>query len=114
MQQGTIRVSFDITPEQFVQLLATMEGPIKIKSRARTMLELEEVLKVVPVSKSTLLRMLAEGRFPTGHYISPNRRVWYEDDILRWQDQLNAPVSTRKRGKPKPSAKPKKRVRRRS
>ncbi|KYK50033.1 hypothetical protein A1D31_22235 [Bradyrhizobium liaoningense] len=100
-----IRVTFDVTPEQFFQLLGSMTGPIQmIKGRTRTMLELEQVLKIVPVSKSTLLRMLAEERFPRGHYISPNRRVWYEDDILKWQDQLlnNQTDSLRKkRDRPK-------------
>lgn len=118
-QGGTIRVSFDVTPDQFFQLLASMEGSIKIKGKTRTMYDLDEVLQIVPVSKSTLKRLLAEGSFPTGHYISPNRRVWYEDEILRWQDQLVPTVSKRKRSKPQPKrkpaakAKPKKRATRR-
>jgi prophage regulatory protein len=103
---GTIRVSFDLTPDQLFQLLSAMEGPIKIKGKTRTMYDLDEVLKIVPVSKSTLKRLLAEGSFPTGHFISPNRRVWYEDEILRWQDQLVPTVSKRKRSKPQPKRKP--------
>jgi prophage regulatory protein len=98
---GTIRVSFDVTPEHFFQMLQTHDGPVKVRARTRTMLELNEVLQIVPVSKSTLLRMLSEGRFPPAHYISPNRRVWYEDDILHWQATLNGTVSSRKRSKPK-------------
>ena len=27
------------------------------------------------------------GRFPKSTYISPNRRVWFADEIIRWQEQ---------------------------
>jgi prophage regulatory protein len=54
----------------------------------RRMLNLEKVLTLIPVSRTTLFRMEREGRFPKSHYVSPNRRLWYEDDIIAWQDAL--------------------------
>jgi prophage regulatory protein len=54
----------------------------------RRMLNLEKVLALIPVSRTTLFRMEREGRFPKSHYVSPNRRLWYEDDIIAWQDAL--------------------------
>ncbi|UPK03158.1 AlpA family phage regulatory protein [Bradyrhizobium sp. 170] len=57
---------------------------------ARRMLTLEQVLKLVPVGHSTLKRMMAREQFPRPHYISPNKRVWYEDQIERWQRTLPA------------------------
>ena len=114
-QRGTIRVSFDLTPDQLFHLLSAMEGPIKIKGKTRTMLEFDEVLEIIPVSRSTLVRMLARGTFPQGHYLSPNRRVWYEDDILAWQQRLNSTQRQPKiraavKRKPKPVPKKKKRA----
>ena len=92
-----------------------MEGPIKIKGKTRTMLEFDEVLEIIPVSRSTLVRMLARGTFPPGHYLSPNRRVWYEDDILAWQQKLNTTqrqpkVRAAAKRKPKPAQRKKKRA----
>lgn len=108
------RVTFDLTAEQFFQVLATAQGhgPLKmVKSRMREMLDLEQVLQLIPISKSTLIRRLAAGAFPPGHYISPNRRVWYEEDIIKWQDSLNAGVSDRKRSMPAaPKPKPKRKA----
>jgi prophage regulatory protein len=55
----------------------------------RRMLNQEQVLQIVPVSPVTLWRMEKAGRFPKSTYISPNRRVWFADEIIRWQDQVN-------------------------
>jgi predicted DNA-binding transcriptional regulator AlpA len=32
--------------------------------------------------------MEREGRFPASHYISPNRRAWFADEIAAWQSAL--------------------------
>ena len=55
------------------------------KAALRRMLTEEQVLAVVPVSRTTFYRMGRSGRFPKGTYISPNRRVWYEDEVIAWQ-----------------------------
>ena len=44
-----------------------------------------QVLDIVPVGRTTLYSMVKAGRFPKGTYISPNRRVWFADDVARWQ-----------------------------
>jgi prophage regulatory protein len=56
----------------------------------RRMLSIDEVLAIVPVSRSTLYRMEQEKKFPPSTYISANRRVWYEDEIVAWQEALPA------------------------
>ncbi len=61
-----------------------------VKQGARRMLTMEQVLELVPVGKSTLKRMIKNGEFPGGNYITPNKRVWYEDSILLWQQSLPA------------------------
>jgi predicted DNA-binding transcriptional regulator AlpA len=67
----------------------------------RKMLNIGEVLQLVPVGKSTLFRMVNRGEFPKGHFISPNRRIWYEDELLLWQKSLPAESRRRKKaGKP--------------
>lgn len=55
---------------------------------ARRMLTIEEVLEIVPVTRGTLYRMEKNGKFPRSHYISENRRVWFEDEIIDWQSGL--------------------------
>ena len=41
---------------------------------------------VVPISKATLYRMVADGRFPKQRKLG-SRSVWAEEDICRWRDQ---------------------------
>jgi predicted DNA-binding transcriptional regulator AlpA len=64
------------------------------------MLNLEQVLEIVPVSRSNLFKMMKEGNFPPGVFISPNRRVWYEDVVVGWQVDLEQrPTRRRRRSK---------------
>jgi predicted DNA-binding transcriptional regulator AlpA len=62
----------------------------ELKKGARRMLTMEQVLELVPVGKSTLKRMIKNGEFPSAHYISPKKLVWYEDSIMLWQEDLPA------------------------
>jgi hypothetical protein len=39
------------------------------------------------------------GRFPKSTYISPNRRVWFEDEIIAWQEAVDERDPSRGRGK---------------
>jgi prophage regulatory protein len=39
------------------------------------------------------------GRFPKSTYISPNRRVWFEDEIVAWQNAVDEFNPNRGRGK---------------
>lgn len=63
------------------------------------MLNEQQVLEIIPVSRTTLYRMEKAGRFPKSTYISPNRRVWYEDQIVTWQNAVNEFDPQRARGK---------------
>ena len=56
--------------------------------KPRRMLEMVQVLRMVPVSRSTLLRMVRERKFPQSVYVSPNRRVWFEDEITPWLEAM--------------------------
>jgi predicted DNA-binding transcriptional regulator AlpA len=58
------------------------------EEKRRVMLNLDQVLEIVPVSGRTLQRMEKDGRFPKGVFISPNRKVWYEDVVQAWQSSL--------------------------
>jgi prophage regulatory protein len=39
------------------------------------------------------------GKFPRSTYISPNRRIWYEDEIIAWQNAVDEFDPRRRRGK---------------
>ena len=69
------------------------------KSIARRMLNERQVLEIIPISRTTLYRMEKAGRFPKCIYISPNRRVWYEDEIVAWQNSVDEFDPHRARGK---------------
>jgi len=69
------------------------------KSGPRRMLNEKQVLAIVPVGRTTLFRMEKSGRFPRSTYISPNRRVWFEDEIVAWQAAVDEFNPKRGRGK---------------
>lgn len=51
----------------------------------RRMLSEKQILEIVPYSPVTLWRMEKQGRFPEHSNISPNRKIWFEDQIIAWQ-----------------------------
>ncbi|MDH2349556.1 AlpA family phage regulatory protein [Bradyrhizobium sp. SSUT112] len=78
---------------------AETEDVAPAKSRPRRMLNEKQVLEIIPVGRTTLYRMEKSGRFPKSTYISPNRRVWYEDQIVAWQNAVDEFNPRRARGK---------------
>jgi prophage regulatory protein len=58
-------------------------------TKPRRMLTEKQVLEIVPFGRTTLYRMEKDGRFPKGSYISPNRKIWFEDEIIAWQNGVN-------------------------
>lgn len=78
---------------------AETEGGALDKSGPRRMLSEKQVLEVVPVGRTTLYRMEKTGRFPRSTYISPNRRVWFQDEIVAWQNAVDEFNPNRGRGR---------------
>jgi prophage regulatory protein len=70
----------------------------EVKERVRKMLSMEDLLARLPLGKSTLKRMIKNKEFPSAHYITANKRGWYEDEVIEWQESLPA-KSPRKRAK---------------
>lgn len=59
----------------------------------RRMLNLKQVLAIVPFSRSTIYREMEEGRFPKAREIAPRRIAWYENDVTAWQLNLDRKVA---------------------
>lgn len=59
----------------------------------RKMLNLKQVLEIVPFSRATLYREMEEHRFPKAREIAPRRIAWYEDDVTAWQLALDRHVA---------------------
>jgi prophage regulatory protein len=53
------------------------------------MLSEKQVLVIVPVGRSTLWRMEKTGKFPEATPIGTNRRFWFEDQVIAWQNGLS-------------------------
>jgi prophage regulatory protein len=69
------------------------------KSALRRMMTEEQVLALVPISRTTLFRLERKGAFPRSTYISANRRVWFADQVAAWQDAVDERDPRRGRGK---------------
>jgi prophage regulatory protein len=104
MPQHTTTPSSTSTPREVAMIAARQpkaetEEVAPDKSRPRRMLSEKQVLEIVPVGRTTLYRMEKAGRFPKSTYISPNRRVWFEDEIVAWQHAVDEFNPNRGRGK---------------
>ena len=78
---------------------AEMEDGAPEKSAPRRMLSEKQVLEIVPVGRTTLYRMEKSGRFPKSTYVSPNRRLWFLDEVVAWQNAVDEFNPNRGRGK---------------
>ena len=58
----------------------------EVKTGPRRMLDIVEVRRLVPLARSTIFNMEKNGKFPRSKFITPNRRVWFEDEIVEWQE----------------------------
>ena len=58
-------------------------------ARLRRMLTEKQVLEIVPVSRRTLYRMVKRDVFPSAVFASPNKKFWYEDEVIAWQQALD-------------------------
>lgn len=47
----------------------------------------DELLKMVPLSDSTIYHMEKDGRFPKRFALTPRCVVWDYDDIVAWLDE---------------------------
>jgi prophage regulatory protein len=70
-------------------VMITEEDRAPAEPRPRRMLNEKQVLAIIPVSAVTLWRMERDGLFPKGSYISANRKVWFEDEVIEWQNSVN-------------------------
>ncbi|WP_051396960.1 helix-turn-helix transcriptional regulator [Bradyrhizobium elkanii] len=59
------------------------------KSGPRRMLSEKQLLHIVPLSRTSIYRLEKAGKFPRSTYISANRRIWFEDEIVTWQNEIN-------------------------
>jgi predicted DNA-binding transcriptional regulator AlpA len=76
-----------------------MEDSAPHYSRPRRMLNEKQVLDIVPLSRTSIYRLEKAGKFPRSTYISANRRIWYEDEIVDWQRAVDEFNPNRGRGK---------------
>lgn len=61
-------------------------------AEVRKMLTVEDVLRLIPISRTTLWRMERDKQFPKGHIVR-KQKVWYGDELAAWQEALPlAPV----------------------
>jgi prophage regulatory protein len=80
-------------------VLCEWKGFAMTANGPRKMLLEEAVLSIVPISRTTLWRLERAGKFPRGTFISSNKKIWYEDQIVDWQTNVDERQPPRRRGK---------------
>jgi prophage regulatory protein len=70
-------------------MTAAVETDDAQKPGLRVMLSEEQLLKIVPLSKVSIWRLQKRGLFPKSTFISANRRIWWADEIVAWQAEVN-------------------------
>lgn len=58
----------------------------------RRIIRLPEVIEITRLSRTTIYRLINEGRFPKQVKLSVRASGWFEDEIAEWQKEIaNAP-----------------------
>jgi predicted DNA-binding transcriptional regulator AlpA len=52
------------------------------------MISITELLERIPISRTTLDKMVKEGTFPRPYPIRPTKFGFFLDDVVNWQKQL--------------------------
>jgi len=50
-------------------------------------LKVDEVMATTTLSRSSIYRMMSEGKFPKQHQIGDKRSVWLKSDIEAWMEE---------------------------
>jgi len=58
------------------------------KAGLRVMLSERQLQAILPFSPVTRWRLEKRGLFPKGTFISPNKKIWYLDEIIKWQAEV--------------------------
>jgi prophage regulatory protein len=61
--------------------------PATLVPALRPMVSEKQILDRIPIARSTLQNWEKEGHFPKSVQIGPNRKAWYEDEVVAWQRQ---------------------------
>ena len=67
--------------------------PDEAKKELREMLTAEQVMAKINISRTALWRLESDGLFPQGQLITPHRKLWFFDEVLKWQRDLQDPDS---------------------
>ena len=54
----------------------------------RPMISIAELLERIPISRTTLDKMVKEGRFPKPYPITPTKFGFFVDEVASWQREL--------------------------
>jgi prophage regulatory protein len=62
----------------------TDEAP---RAELREMITADQILTLIPMSRTTLFRLERDGLFPQGIAVGPHRKLWFKDDVVAWQTE---------------------------
>jgi predicted DNA-binding transcriptional regulator AlpA len=54
----------------------------------RQMISISQVMKIIPLSRSTIERKVKDGTFPKSYPIAPMRVGFFLDEVIEWQKKL--------------------------
>ena len=57
----------------------------------RRMMSEKQILDLLPIARSTLQKWEKDGKFPRSVKIGDNRKAWFEDQVIAWQNQCETP-----------------------
>ncbi|WP_454621323.1 helix-turn-helix transcriptional regulator [Bradyrhizobium cenepequi] len=70
----------------------------------RRMIDEKQLLEIIPISRSSLWRLQQADKFPRGILVTANKRLFYLDDIVAWQQSYQG-FKPQRRGPGRPKKK---------
>lgn len=71
----------------------TAKEPSTKAGDLREMVTAEQVLERIPISRTTLRRLERLKLFPASAPIAPTKRLWFKDEVVAWQLEIQNPNS---------------------
>ena len=62
-------------------------------NEVRVMVSAREVLLMIPLDRASLFRLEEDGLFPSGHFVTARKKLWFKDEVVKWQRDLADPNS---------------------
>jgi predicted DNA-binding transcriptional regulator AlpA len=78
----------EATEADIIATITTAKVTQQLRAEPRRVISSwDEMFIVTGLHRSQIKELEAKGKFPRGFKLTANKKIWFADDVKRWQDQ---------------------------